>query len=135
MPTHKKSPEKINLHPRNLHRSSYDFSALIKSVPDLKKHLTENKLGVKTIKFSDPKAVILLNRALLKHHYKIEHWNIPKGFLCPPVPGRSDYIHYVADLLGGGKTSKIPKGDKIHFFDVGTGANLIYPLSKCFGIG
>ncbi len=135
MATPKNSTEKINLHPRNKHRNAYDFQSLIKAVPQLKKCITENKAGVKTIKFSDPISVILLNRALLKHHYKIQHWNIPKGFLCPPVPGRADYIHYVADLLSGGKDQLIPKGNKINIFDIGTGSNLIYPLlaNKIYG--
>ena len=124
----KKPAEKINLHPRNLHRDAYDFPALVKAIPELKKCITENKVGVKTIKFSDPISVILLNRALLKHHYKIQHWSIPKGFLCPPVPGRADYLHYVADLLSGGSRQFIPKGDKVNIFDIGTGSNLIYPL-------
>ncbi|WP_237578206.1 RlmF-related methyltransferase, partial [Klebsiella pneumoniae] len=40
-----------------------------------------------------------LNKALLAHFYAVKHWDIPDGFLCPPVPGRADYIHHLADLL------------------------------------
>nr|VUD25999.1 putative SAM-dependent methyltransferase [Salmonella sp. NCTC 7297] len=53
------------------------------------------------------------------------HWDIPQGFLCPPVPGRADYIHHLADLLGE-TTGSIPAQATI--LDVGVGANCIYPL-------
>ena len=42
-----------------------------------------------------------LNKALLAHFYAVKHWDIPDGFLCPPVPGRADYVHHLADLLAG----------------------------------
>ena len=41
----------------------------------------------------------MLNRAILMHHYGVKSWDIPAGYLCPPIPGRADYIHSVADLL------------------------------------
>jgi 23S rRNA (adenine1618-N6)-methyltransferase len=41
------------------------------------------------------------------------------------VPGRADYIHHLADLLAL-DTGTIPENASI--LDIGTGANLIYPL-------
>ncbi len=66
-----------------------------------------------------------MNKALLAHFYAVKHWDIPDGFLCPPVPGRADYIHHLADLLAG-DSGEVPKDATI--LDIGTGANLIYPL-------
>lgn len=119
---------KTALHPRNAHRERYDFPSLISSQPDLGKFVSENKYGDLSIDFADPKAVIELNRALLKHFYKISAWDIPSGYLCPPIPGRVDYLHYLADLLADSNGRKLPTGDKINMLDIGTGANCIYPM-------
>lgn len=89
-------------------------------MPDLKEFVKENRYGDLSIDFHSNDAVLLLNKALLKYFYKID-WEIPKKYLCPPIPGRVDYIHYIADLL--------PKNlSKIKALDVGVGANCIYPL-------
>lgn len=119
--------EKSGLHPRNLHRHSYDFEKLISCVPELKHYVFTNSYGNLTINFSIPKAVKLLNKALLQHFYDVIDWDIPEGNLCPPIPGRADYIHYIADLLAE-NSKEIPKGSSIKGLDIGTGANLVYPL-------
>ena len=82
-----------------------------------------NKYQTKTIDFSKPKAVKALNTALLMKYYNIDFWEFPDANLCPPIPGRVDYIHHIADLL---KASKIE--DNIKVLDIGTGATCIYPL-------
>lgn len=128
MESPKKSDKESSLHPKNLHRGSYDLEALIKTSPELDRHVFVNSYGNQTLNFSDPKAVIALNQALLKHYYQVEHWEIPNGFLCPPVPGRADYIHYLGDLLAQGNSGTVPNQSRIHGLDIGTGANLIYPL-------
>ncbi|PKP21280.1 MAG: 23S rRNA (adenine(1618)-N(6))-methyltransferase RlmF [Bacteroidetes bacterium HGW-Bacteroidetes-19] len=120
--------EKSQLHPRNKHRERYNFKELIQSCPELGPFVKLNPYQEESINFSDPKAVLMLNKALLKFFYGIDHWNIPTGFLCPPIPGRADYIHYVADLLANSHTGKIPKGNKIKCLDIGVGANCIYPI-------
>ncbi|WP_111668821.1 23S rRNA (adenine(1618)-N(6))-methyltransferase RlmF [Algoriphagus litoralis] len=117
-----------NLHPRNLHQGRYDLEALAGSSPGLKEFIFTNPHGNLTLDFANPKAVKALNQALLKHFYQVEFWEIPDGFLCPPIPGRADYVHYSADLLADGNSGKIPIGPKISVLDIGTGANLIYPL-------
>ena len=85
-------------HPRNFHNSRYDFKELIKTNFLLKSFVTENKYGDLSIDFADLNAVKSLNKTLLLHFYGIKNWEIPNGYLCPPIPGRADYIHYIADL-------------------------------------
>ena len=120
--------QKSELHPRNLHRSRYDFPQLMKSCPELSPFVSLNQYDDLSVDFSNPEAVKMLNKALLKHFYDIQHWDIPKDFLCPPIPGRADYIHYLADLLGDRNNGQIPKGHPIKVLDIGTGANCIYPI-------
>ncbi|WP_369527369.1 RlmF-related methyltransferase [Shimia thalassica] len=33
---------------------------------------------------------------------------MPAGYLCPPIPGRIDYIHYRADLFADNHNQEIP---------------------------
>ncbi|MBN3581322.1 23S rRNA (adenine(1618)-N(6))-methyltransferase RlmF [Algoriphagus aestuarii] len=119
---------KPGLHPRNIHRDRYDFPALIQTEPSLGPFVSENQYGDLSIDFANPDAVKALNKALLKHFYQISDWNIPKGYLCPPIPGRADYIHYVADLLSQSNQGKLPNPEKTRVLDLGTGANCIYPI-------
>ncbi|QIZ85828.1 23S rRNA (adenine(1618)-N(6))-methyltransferase RlmF [Bermanella marisrubri] len=114
-------------HPRNAHKNGYDFDALCQSYPQLKPHVFINQYSKQTIDFSDSQAVIALNTALLRHHYNINEWSIPKGFLCPAIPGRADYIHYLADLLKETNNNK-PAFKNVTALDIGTGASCIYSL-------
>lgn len=123
-----KNIEKTTLHPRNLHRFGYDFKMLIQDNPELKNFVFVNKHDIETIEFSDPKAVKILNKALLKTYYGVQNWDIPKNYLCPPIPGRADYIHYIADLLATSNQGKIPEGENILGLDIGVGSNCIYPI-------
>ncbi|MES2378245.1 MAG: 23S rRNA (adenine(1618)-N(6))-methyltransferase RlmF [Bacteroidota bacterium] len=124
----KTTPEKENMHPRNVHRTGYDFKQLIKANPALKKFVGLNKFEIESVDFTDADAIKALNKALLKQFYGVDGWDIPEGYLCPPIPGRADYIHYVADLLAETNNNAIPKGNKVRVLDIGTGANLVYPL-------
>lgn len=108
-------------HRNSKHHGNYDLAALVESYPSLENYIIINKKGEKSIKFSNPKAVKALNTALLVYHYDMEYWDIPEGFLCPAVPGRADYIHHVAELVDQKKPS-------VRILDIGTGANLIYPI-------
>jgi 23S rRNA (adenine1618-N6)-methyltransferase len=120
--------EKTNLHPRNPHRFRYDFSLLTERLPELQQHVSINEHGIETIDFSEPEAVKTLNKALLITYYNIKYWDIPKNYLCPPIPGRADYIHYIADLLASSNNGVIPQGNTVEGLDVGIGANCIYPI-------
>ncbi len=117
--------QKSGLHPRNRHRSRYDFPALISSCPALEPFVKPNAWGDISIDFADPAAVKMLNRALLQHFYGIEHWDIPADYLCPPIPGRADYLHHLADLLATSNGGEFPRGKGVAILDVGVGANCI----------
>ena len=119
---------KKTLHERNFHNDRYDFKALIQSEPSLNEFVKPNKYGDLSIDFANPQAVIALNKALLSFFYGVKNWSIPSDYLCPPIPGRSDYIHHIADLLAASNGGKIPKGSYIKGLDVGIGANCIYPI-------
>ena len=120
--------EKATLHPRNRHQGRYDFPKLIKSSPELAEFVILNPHGKESIDFANPLAVRVFNRALLKAFYGIAHWDIPADYLCPPIPGRADYLHFLADLLASDNEGVIPRGAAVKALDVGTGANCIYPL-------
>lgn len=113
---------KDKLHTRSFHNKPYNFQELTLKVPELKQFMVKNHEGVDTVQFADPKAVYLLNKALLLHFYNLDFWDIPNQNLIPPIPGRADYIHYLADLL------KVDTTDKTTILDIGTGASLVYPL-------
>lgn len=108
-----------SLNPKNIHQGRYDFPALIKASPELKQYTALNHYGDLSIDFANAQAVMSLNCAILQLHYGIKNWKIPEGHLCPPIPGRVDYIHYLADFING---------DQVRGIDIGTGASCIYPL-------
>jgi len=128
MSSEKNQQKKARLHSRNKNRERYDLSALTTSNPELKNHIIPNKFGVESVDFSNPIAVKLLNKALLNHYYGIKIWEFPDENLCPPIPGRADYIHHMADLLAENNFGTIPTGDKITCLDIGLGASCIYPI-------
>lgn len=119
---------KLKLHARNPHRAPYNFALLADSSPDLAQFIIKNKFNNESIDFSDANAVKALNRALLSHFYGVSFWDIPAGYLCPPIPSRADYIHYLADLLASSNNGVIPRGKSVRLLDVGVGANCVYPI-------
>ena len=116
--------EKTVLHPRNKHRGRYDFKQLINSCAELAPFVSANLYGDDSIDFANPEAVKTLNRAILSHFYGINEWDIPQNYLCPPIPGRADYIHHIADLVA----DQVPQDKPIRILDVGVGANCVYPI-------
>lgn len=120
----KQTLTKTELHPRNRHRERYDFNQLIASCKELAPFVSTNIYGNETIDFFNPIAVKTLNKALLKHYYNIEHWDIPANYLCPPIPGRADYIHHIADYL----YTFLGKERSVKCLDIGMGANCVYPI-------
>ena len=124
----KPPPAKPGLHPRNRHATGYDFAALVLASPDLGAFVLRAKHGGPSIDFTDPAAVVALNRALLAEAYGIQGWDLPPGYLCPPIPGRADYVHHLADLLAGSNDSVPPTGPAIRVLEIGVGASAIYPL-------
>ena len=128
MAAEKKKQTKARLHPRNKNRERYDLSSLTKATPSLKQYVVPNKYGVESVDFSNPAAVRLLNTAILSHYYGIKEWEFPEENLCPPIPGRADYIHQIADLLAEDNFGTIPSGERVVGFDIGVGASCIYPI-------
>ena len=125
-PSHPTESGKPGLHPRNRHRSGYAFEALARACPELAPFVHPSPTGTPTIDFGDPEAVLTLNRALLLADYGLASWDLPAGYLCPPIPGRADYLHCLADLLAG--DGPIPHGPSVRILDIGVGANLVYPI-------
>lgn len=113
---------KDKLHLRSFHNNPYNFQELTLKVPELKQFIIKNHEGNDTVQFANPKAVYLLNKALLLHFYHLNFWDIPNKNLVPPIPGRADYVHYLADLL------TVDDSNKTTILDIGTGASLVYPL-------
>jgi len=120
--------EKKGLHPRNKHSGRYDFKQLIDCCPELASFVAPNAYGDESIDFANPDAVRTLNRALLKQVYGITGWDLPAQYLCPPIPGRADYLHHLADLLALSNGGLVPYGEAIRVLDIGVGANCVYPL-------
>lgn len=121
----KKTPAKSLLHPRNRYQGQYDLPALCRLNPALSQWLITTPAGKTSVDFSHPHAVKALNQGLLKQYYDID-WQLPDGYLCPPIPGRADYLHFIADLLAKDAGGTIPR--QADLLDIGCGANCIYPL-------
>jgi len=119
------------MHPRNQHNDKYNFPELIQALPELAPFVKTNAYGNESIDFFDPIAVKLLNKALLKKNYGVANWDIPENYLCPPIPGRAEYMHQIADLLYKNNPNFLQDknlGNNIRVLDVGVGANCIYPI-------
>jgi len=123
----RRQEQKSGLHPRNRHRGRYDFPALAAGCPELAPFVRPNPYGELSVDFADPRAVKALNRALLLDGYGVA-WELPAGHLCPPIPGRADYLHHAADLLGADAGGRIPRGPGVRVLDIGVGASCIYPI-------
>jgi 23S rRNA (adenine1618-N6)-methyltransferase len=118
----------LSMHKNNKHKNSYDFETLIKSNIALKPFVYTNEYDTQTIDFSNAEAVFELNKAILILDYNVSDYQLPIGYLCPPIPGRADYIHHLADLI---QTDDL----EVKGLDVGVGANCIYPIlgSQIYG--
>jgi len=116
------------VHPRNCHLDGYDFDRLIRVSPELRRFVVDAASGRRSVDFANPKAVRALNLALLRADYGIDKWAVPPTSLCPPIPGRADYVHALADLLAADNDGEIPRGASLRALDIGVGANCIYPI-------
>ncbi|KAL4310005.1 hypothetical protein GQ457_01G045410 [Hibiscus cannabinus] len=131
MPSKKRrrTEDRATIHPKNKYAGNPpDFALLASLYPSFKPFVFYNRDGRPRIDWTDFNATRELTRLLLLHDHNL-HWWIPDGQLCPTVPNRSNYIHWIQDLLS---SDIIPRpnnnGDVVRGFDIGTGANCIYPL-------
>ena len=112
------------MHSENPYRERYDLKKYSKAYSLLGKHIVLSPSSQQTINFSDSTAVYALNKAILLSDFKLDDYNLPKGYLIPPIPGRIDYLLNLQDFLLG--KFNIEKGKKLRGLDIGTGANGIY---------
>lgn len=95
------------MHIRNRYfNNKPNFLELSKKYPGLKSYIKINKFtNVSKIDFKDPKAVRELTYALLWCDFKLR-LEIPLDSLCPIIPGRLDYIHWLEDLINNEKLNE-----------------------------
>jgi 23S rRNA A1618 N6-methylase RlmF len=117
------------MHPRNKYAEKPpDFDLLAGLYPDFKQYVTYGGNQRPRIDWTDFNATRELTRSLLYHDYGISWW-IPDGQLCPTVPNRANYIHWIEDLLALAPAPWHSSGaHQVAGIDIGTGANCIYPL-------
>ncbi|GAB4838493.1 hypothetical protein Ancab_028038 [Ancistrocladus abbreviatus] len=125
----KRKAERPTIHPRSRYADNPpDFSLLASLYPSFSHYVFYSRDGRPRIDWTDFNATRELTRVLLHYDHGLNWW-IPDGQLCPTVPNRSNYIHWIEDLLASDIIKKnIAGGDKVKGFDIGTGANCIYPL-------
>lgn len=125
----KRKREKATMHPRNKYAENPpDFSFLASKYPTFNQYVFLTPNGKARIDWTDFNANRELTRVLLMHDFGIQWW-IPDGQLCPTVPNRTNYIHWIQDLLTSCPSPWRSSVDDLTWgFDIGTGANCIYPL-------
>ena len=106
-----------------------DFLTLIKEFPELKKYiLKQNEDNEEEFQFdwSNNELSLLMDKSILNYYFNIKYYDIPKGFLIPPIPSRINYINLINSII----TKLINDMDikNIIGIDIGTGANIIYPI-------
>ena len=101
-----------------------DFLILIKEFPELKKYIIKHNDNKEEFSFdwSNNDLSLLMTKSILKYYFNIQYYDIPKGFLIPPIPSRLNYLNLIHSLI------KDIKEENIIGIDIGTGANIIYPI-------
>ena len=108
-----------------------DFSILIKEYPELKNFLKiqSDDIGQYSFDWSKKELSLLMTKHILNYYFKIEYYSIPNNFLIPPVPSRLNYINMIHSLLTSfNLINEKNNENEIIGVDIGTGANIIYPL-------
>ncbi|GJN18843.1 hypothetical protein PR202_gb06046 [Eleusine coracana subsp. coracana] len=103
------------IHPRNRYAAAApDFAALAELYPSFRPFVCISGRGRASIDFTDFAATRELTRVLLLHDHGV-NW--------------SNYIHWIEDLLASDLIPPISSSSgRVRGFDIGTGANCIYPL-------
>lgn len=119
------------MHPRNVFANiKADFFVLGKRQPCFRPFVEQCSLGLWYVNFKSWEVTRALNRALLVDVYGLVSWDIPKGHLCPPVPNRASYIHWLEDLLQLSHPCGRPgiECEGVRGIDIGVGSNCVFPL-------
>ncbi|CAJ0862686.1 3824_t:CDS:10 [Entrophospora sp. SA101] len=103
-----------------------NFSILAFKDPSFYPYVHYTGKGKPYIDFKNPEAVRQLTYCLLHNDFNLK-LDIPLDTLCPPIPNRLNYIHWIEDLI----SSIEAKNDIVYGIDIGTGASCIYPLLGC----
>ena len=119
-----KSHTFTSMHPKNPYYERYDLKRLAKHYSTLQEYIVLNTSGEETIDFSSSSAVYELNKAMLLADFKLADYNLPTGYLIPPIPGRLDYLLHIRDFLS--EKLSIVVDSELRGLDIGTGANGIY---------
>ncbi|KAJ6807637.1 methyltransferase-like protein 16-like protein isoform X1 [Iris pallida] len=122
--------ERPTIHPRNKYSENPpDFSELASLYPSFRPFVfLSSRTGRPAIDWTDFNATRELTRVLLHRDHAVNWW-IPDGQLCPTISNRSNYIHWIEDLLSSELIPSSHDSDhRVRGFDIGTGANCIYPL-------
>ncbi|KAK5700746.1 hypothetical protein LTR97_005263 [Elasticomyces elasticus] len=120
---------------RTYYDGDVDFDKLAASDPDFAAICQISK-SKRWLDFQDPKVVQQLTKTLLKSDFNLT-LTLPPDRLCPPVPVRWNYIHWIQQLLDTTCSSTNNYNDtydpsrQVHGLDIGTGASCIYPLLAC----
>ncbi|KAI1383709.1 uncharacterized protein F4822DRAFT_85916 [Hypoxylon trugodes] len=114
---------------KTLYTEELDFGLLGRHDPELNAVLDRGS----HLDFTNPKSVMQLTKTLLRLNFGLLI-DLPTDRLCPPVPNRHNYILWLKDLLDSSSPSYLDRGNPaqpVTGLDIGTGANLIYPLLGC----
>ena len=101
-----------------------DFKFLSEEFPEFKKYVYINKYGGYSINWKNPNSIKELVKTILNKFLNIIYYEIPENFLVPTLTSRYNYLNYINKLF---TKFKIENKEKI-LIDIGTGANIIYPL-------
>lgn len=73
------------------------FCACVASVPSVTERFTPSG-SFGTIDWQQADSLLALTRVLLRHDFGLD-FSMPLNHLCPPVPQRLNYVHWVAELV------------------------------------
>ena len=114
----------VRMHPRNPYSAPIGIAELARQFPDVCDHvISRSANGHIVYDWNAPGATYAVTRALLKRDFALD-WQQPPQFLCPPVPGRLNYLLWVEDLV----LQDAAAATSVCVADIGTGASAIFPL-------
>lgn len=110
------------MHPRNIYNKQIDFNELSKNYPEFSKIAKVDLNGKIKLDFSDLETKFVLTKCCLMKDFLLDV-DLPKNRLCPTLPLRLNYIHFIEDIL-----EHCGIKENISGVDIGTGASSIYCL-------